>query len=123
MKITALTTLALTLTTTLALSQDNSRIVDGDTFTHNGQSYRIAGIDAPELDQPCPEALEAKRALRLLLTDPERQCSATGESSYGRPVVTCPEVAMELIDQELVFSSIAPGPSCIDPYLYRQGVR
>lgn len=68
-------------------------IIDGDTFRRGNKSFRIAGIDAPELSQPY--GLEARRMLKLLL--PGAKCSPTGEKSHGRTVVMCRDLAVALV--------------------------
>jgi endonuclease YncB( thermonuclease family) len=49
----ALLILALLVLATSARAIDHTRTVDGDTLTLNGITYRLDGIDAPELDQNC----------------------------------------------------------------------
>lgn len=68
-------------------------VIDGDTFRRGGKSFRIAGIDAPELSQPY--GLEARKMLKLLL--PGAKCSPTGEKSHGRTVVMCRDLAVALV--------------------------
>lgn len=47
------------------------RVIDGDTFDHDGARIRIADIDTPEVQGRCPEetalAARATRRLRVLL--------------------------------------------------------
>lgn len=68
------------------------RVIDGDTFEHDGMRVRVADIDAPELDGRCAYETElAARAtgrLRALLVggDVARSPSPDGrdEDRYGR---------------------------------------
>ncbi|HYD46272.1 MAG TPA: hypothetical protein VEA79_13485, partial [Phenylobacterium sp.] len=48
------------------------RVIDGDTFVHDGVRIRIADIDAPEVHGRCPE----ERALAARATDRTRQLLA-----------------------------------------------
>lgn len=40
------------------------RVIDGDTFEHNGVRIRIADIDTPELRGACPSEMTRARAAR-----------------------------------------------------------
>jgi endonuclease YncB( thermonuclease family) len=44
-------------------------IVDGDTIELKGATFRLHGIDAPELEQVCADGWPAGRAAREYLTD------------------------------------------------------
>lgn len=61
--------------------------IDGDTFRDPaGQSYRVFGIDAPEIGET--GARHATRTLQSLLRNHDLTCAAHG-LSYGRPVLRC----------------------------------
>ena len=51
---------ALALAASPALAQ-SARVVDGDTLKVYGVTYRLWGIDAPELGQPCADGWPAAR--------------------------------------------------------------
>jgi len=65
-------------------------ITDGDTLRLAGTTYRLWGIDAPELRQECPDGWPAGRlaATRLLALTQGRQvqCQAKTTDRYGRTV-------------------------------------
>jgi len=62
-------------------------VVDGDTLVIDCVSIRLAGIDAPELDQPYGN--KAKWALVNLCRGQVVTAVFDGTSSYDRPVATC----------------------------------
>src|SRR5262249_26283036 len=68
-------------------------ITDGDTLRLAGTTYRLWGIDAPELRQECPDGWPAGRlaATRLLALTQGRQvqCQAKTTDRYGRTVALC----------------------------------
>lgn len=71
-------------------------VVDGDTLRIGGETFRLQGIDAPELAQTCgtwPAGEEARRALVRLIADQSRgqgvRCERTGTDRYGRTTAHC----------------------------------
>lgn len=62
-----------------------SSVIDGDTIYTSGRSYRIHGIDAPEMTQPGGEA--AKAHLSRLIQGRHVSVEFTDTDKYGRPVV------------------------------------
>lgn len=73
-----------------------ARVVDGDTIVLAGQRTRLAGIDAPELDQKCRRdgsaydcGREARLRLAGLIGDAETVCRGNQKDRYGRLLVRC----------------------------------
>lgn len=64
-----------------------AHIIDGDTIRIGFNRFRLAGVDAPELNQPWGKA--AKWALVALCKGVNVVAVATGEISHGRLVATC----------------------------------
>lgn len=62
-------------------------VVDGDTIVIDGVSIRLAGIDAPELDQPYGK--RAKWELVRLCKGQTIRAVFDGSTSYDRSVATC----------------------------------
>lgn len=62
-------------------------VVDGDTIIVRGQSIRLAGIDAPELDHPYGR--NARLALIELCRGQIIRAEPDGEFTYGRLSATC----------------------------------
>lgn len=72
------------------------RVIDGDTIRLAGERIRLAGIDAPELDQQCRRdgavydcGREARRRLAELLRDGETVCRGNQKDRYGRLLMRC----------------------------------
>ena len=65
-------------------------VFDGDTIKLNGMTWRLWGIDAPELHQSCADSwqagVEAKRALERLMAVGPVQCEDRGRDRYGRSI-------------------------------------
>ena len=80
---------ALVLAASPALAQ-SARVVDGDTLKVDGVTYRLWGIDAPELGQPCADGWPAGRAatehLRALIGERYITCEPRRVDRYGRTV-------------------------------------
>lgn len=72
-------------------------IVDGDTLKMNGETYRLAGIDAVEAKQTCgrsdgtewPCGAEATAMLRDFVGGREVTCEVQDRDRYRRFIATC----------------------------------
>lgn len=73
-----------------------ARVVDGDTLIIGGETIRLFGIDAPELDQTC--SLDgnawacgdlAADQLRSITTGLAVSCDGIERDQYERLVATC----------------------------------
>jgi endonuclease YncB( thermonuclease family) len=62
-------------------------VIDGDTIDITGTRIRLAGIDAPELDDPFGQV--AKAALMRLCKGMVIRAVTDGDLSYDRVVATC----------------------------------
>lgn len=62
-------------------------VIDGDTIAINRIKIRLAGIDAPELDQPWGQ--KSKWAMIKLCKGQTIHVELTGDTSYDRLVGTC----------------------------------
>jgi len=72
-----------------ALEASVSKILDGDTFTLNGESrqIRVWGFDAQEWDHR--GGVAATSTLRGLISGTPLRCSILDVDRYGRPVEQC----------------------------------
>lgn len=64
------------------------RVIDGDTIDVDGTRYRLAGIDAPEMKQPCGLGPKAAEWLAGYLKGKTITCNRIGKS-YNRVVAAC----------------------------------
>lgn len=67
-------------------------LTDGDTLVTNGVSYRLHGIDAPELSQTCagwPAGRLATSALQRLISGRTINCQGLDRDRYGRVIGRC----------------------------------
>ncbi len=79
-------------------------VIDGDTIAIERIKIRLAGIDAPELDQPWGQ--KSKWAMVHLCKGQAIRVELTGETSYDRLVGTCylpdgRDIGAEIIKQGL----------------------
>lgn len=79
-------------------------VIDGDTIVIQRIKIRLAGIDAPELDQPWGQ--KSKWAMIQLCKGKVITAKLTGETSHDRRVATCycpqgNDIGAELIKQGL----------------------
>lgn len=93
-------------------------VFDGDSFTLDGQSIELAGIDAPELGQVCPHHSEREGRCglmagyelrkRLQLEPRPLRCWPQGPGRDGAVVATCAagddDVAMQLVSAGYAFA-------------------
>jgi endonuclease YncB( thermonuclease family) len=87
-------------------------VIDGDTIVIDKVHIRLAGIDAPELDQTCERDAKpyrcgevARDALRQLARA-ELSCQVSGRDRYGRDLGTC-RAAGEDVGRTLVAGGLA----------------
>ncbi len=72
-------------------------VVDGDTIRVGGETVRLFGIDAPEVDQTCRRPTGeiwrcgnwARREVGRLFDGRRAACRAVERDRYGRTVATC----------------------------------
>ena len=85
-------TLALILLASPAAAQSVT-ILDGDTITIDGESYRFLGIAAPAPGQICddgyPAGREAIKALLALMSGRKITCENHGRDPSGRLLAVC----------------------------------
>jgi endonuclease YncB( thermonuclease family) len=72
----------------------SAQAIDGNTIKMNGTTWRLWGIDAPELDQRCypngwPAGIEAARALAAMIEQRPVTCDARSLDRDGRTVALC----------------------------------
>ncbi len=91
--------------------------ITGDMLQLNGRDIRLAGIAAPEANQPCLTAsgrrwncqISAKRALERTLRGKSVACEASGEDASGVTFATCKigdeDVARALVRDGHVFAA------------------
>ncbi|GAB4349010.1 MAG: hypothetical protein Kow0026_04050 [Oricola sp.] len=78
-------------------------VIDGDTLVLSGQRVRLAGIDAPELEQACGRGdaeyacgRQARRYLVDLAGKARTDCTGNQEDRYGRLLARCVSATTEL---------------------------
>lgn len=81
-----------------------AEVVDGDTLRIAGEAIRLHGIDAPELAQPCTDAVgipfacgrTAARALERLVQGRTVVCRTVDRDGFGRAVAVCEADGIDL---------------------------
>ena len=77
----------------LVLPATAQTIADGDTIKLGGTTYRLWGIDAPEMKQDCPDGWPAGRLatthLQSLIAGRNVLCERRDTDRYGRTVAVC----------------------------------
>ncbi|SFA61702.1 Endonuclease YncB, thermonuclease family [Paracoccus halophilus] len=90
------------------------RVIDGDTLMIGGETWRLLGIDVPEMKQSCrmhdgreyPCGAAARAALAALIGDLEVSCEQSDTDRYGRRVGICRAGDKDL-GKELVSAGMA----------------
>lgn len=85
---------AIVLTVCVAMPALAQRVVDGDTLTMDGTTYRLEAFDAPEAGQTCdggtwlPGPLATAALVRFIAGRPV-ECRLITRDRYGRTVARC----------------------------------
>jgi endonuclease YncB( thermonuclease family) len=93
----------------LALPAQAQTVVDGDTLKLNGKTFRLHGIDAPELSQTCEGWLAGEYAAAVLRGMLEKRfvvCIPKTTDRYGRTVAVCLADGMD-VGAEMVRQGMA----------------
>ncbi|MEP5761148.1 MAG: thermonuclease family protein [Litoreibacter sp.] len=91
-KLSVIVSFALLISVTTGFAQNTAQIVDGDTVTQDGITYRLHGIDAPEYGQKCgnsPCGKLAVEAMAVLARGKRLECDNRGSDGYGRTIAVC----------------------------------
>jgi endonuclease YncB( thermonuclease family) len=105
-----------------------ARVIDGDTLEINGTSFRLAGIDAPELGQLCVAndrtAFDcgdvARRMMEQAVAGQDISCSADTVDRYGRPIAICRSGMVDLGKQMVVQGVAVAATQFSDAYVSDQ---
>ena len=92
----------------------HAHVIDGDTIVIRGTKIRLAGIDAPELDQPWGQ--KSKWEMVRICKGSVITAKLNGETSHDRLVGTCHLPTGEDIGAELIKRGLA-----LDWPLFSQG--
>ena len=102
-----------------------ARVIDGDTLEINDTPFRLSGIDAPELGQPCVRAdgvafdcgEVALRGLEEAISGREVTCNADTLDFYRRPVAVCTVAGADLAETLVVNGYAVPYAEYSDAYV------
>jgi len=113
MLMTIFVVMTATLSTQAADLSGPAAAIDGDTLILEGTSVRLAGIDAPELEQTClrnaqeiPCGLISKGALLDLITAMDVHCDLDGGELDALPTAICQAGGFE-INENMVYTGWA----------------
>lgn len=78
----------------------SAQVIDGDSIKQDGKTYRLWGIDAPELQQECaggwPAGRLAASRLQSLTAGKQIICQDRDRDRYGRVVAVCTVTGVDL---------------------------
>lgn len=102
-----------------------ARVIDGDTVEITGTAFRLSGIDAPELGQPCIRSdgvafdcgEVAMRGLEKAIAGSEVTCNADILDFYRRPVAVCTAAGIDLAEIMVVNGYAVPYAEYSDAYV------
>lgn len=112
---------------TLMDASGPARVIDGDTVEVQETSFRLAGIDAPEMGQQCRSKAGtlfdcgevARRGLELAIAGQPIECHATEVDIYKRPVAVCTVGGRDLAATMVVNGYAVPFIQYSDAYVAR----
>lgn len=79
------------------LAAKDMRVIDGDTLVLGSETFRLEGIDAPEVAQTCHDQTgkpyrcgeDSRAFLRATIGSSEVTCTGSQTDGYGRKLGTC----------------------------------
>ncbi len=75
-------------------------VIDGDTFYYNGNKYRLAYIDAPEISQPIVGELSKKHLEKIIDLSNMKVIST---DKYGRYIVVLGNINYRMVKEGYAF--------------------
>jgi endonuclease YncB( thermonuclease family) len=107
---------------------------DGDTLRLAGQRIRLAGLDAPELDQKCLDAeghewpcgIAAKKRLGALVTRTRIVCEPQDRDRYGRLIARCrangADLGGQMVSEGLAVAEIGYAALALEAQQAKRGI-
>lgn len=110
---------------TLKDASGPARVIDGDTVEVQETTFRLSGIDAPEMGQQCRNKAGtffdcgevARRGLELAIGGQPIDCHATEVDIYKRPIAVCTVGAEDLAETMVVHGYAVPFIQYSDAYV------
>jgi endonuclease YncB( thermonuclease family) len=92
---------------------------DGDTLVLDGETYRLARIDAPEYRQMCKDSAgkewpcgkAARLQLAAFVASGSLVCMPQAEDKYGRKVARCSSATVRDLGEAMVEAGLAISPA------------